>query len=165
VHPIVLDDRRNVSIHEIAHAFENRSLAFIEYVGNSVKVAVRRGWTVISFLRQGLSHVHQGPPEVIASKNFGAAEQRAGQLLGFLSFSDDCIWPANAPNMFGGHSVPAPESQLRAIPSGENFCMSATTRFSTSASQAACSGRRSGKPKNSLASVGVQSTLIVIFTL
>jgi hypothetical protein len=65
--------------------------------------------------------------------------------------------------MFGSHSAPAPESQLRAIPSGENLCMSATNRFSTSASQAACNGRRSGKPKNSLASAGVQSTSIVIF--
>jgi hypothetical protein len=41
--------------------------------------------------------------------------------------------------------------------------MSAISRFSTSVSQAACNGRKSGKPKNSLASAGVQSTLIVIF--
>jgi len=42
--------------------------------------------------------------------------------------------------MFGSHSAP-PESQVRTIPSGENFCKSAISRLSTSASQAACNGR------------------------
>src|SRR5262249_13670616 len=76
------------------------------------------------------------------------------QPLCFLSFSAGCTWPPNAPNMFGSQYAPTPESQVRAIPSGENFCMSPTSRFSTSASQAACNGRRSGKPTNSLASAG-----------